>query len=206
MTGLPPIERYPLPGKVDLPANKAVWDIQPEKAALLIHDMQRYFLAPFHASMRESLIQNCKAVRSWCEERNVPVVFTAQPGDMTPEERGLLKDIWGPGMKADPVDRTIVGELSPQPHNYLLTKWRYSAFQRSNLLELLREQGREQLIICGVYGHVGILATAIEAFSNDIQPFIVADAVGDFSEHYHKMTIEYSASRCAFVTTTEEFL
>ncbi len=125
---------------------------------------------------------------------------------MTPEQRGLLHDFWGPGMRTDPADRDVVPELAPTADDWLLTKWRYSAFFRTDLLERMRRHGRDQLVICGVYAHVGILMTAVEAFTHDIQPFLVADAVADFSESYHRMALEYAADRCAVVTTTKSLL
>lgn len=57
-----------------------------------------------------------------------------------------------------------------------------------------------------MYAHVGILMTAVEAFTNDIQPFLVADAVADFSEQYHRMALDYAAERCAVVTTAKTVL
>jgi isochorismate hydrolase len=73
-------------------------------------------------------------------------------------------------------------------------------------LAWLRELGRDQLIICGVYAHVGVLVSAVDAFTNDIQPFIVADAIGDLSATYHRWCLEYAAHCCAVVTTTERVL
>lgn len=204
MSSLASIESYQLPNVGNVPISTALWDLDPERAVLLIHDMQRYFLAPFPASVRDPMVENARIIRERCAELNVPVLYTAQPGDMTEEQRGLLKDIWGPGMRADPVDRQIVDELAPREGDTVFTKWRYSAFYRSDLLQMMQEQGRDQLIICGVYAHVGVLVTAIEAFSNDIQPFLVADAVGDFSAEHHQMAIDYAAVRCAVVTTAEE--
>ncbi|CAM3034632.1 isochorismatase family protein [Dermacoccus abyssi] len=206
MTGLTPITAYPLPTKATLPTNTVPWTIDPERAVLLIHDMQRYFLAPFPAEVRDPLVRNCARLRTRCADLGLPVTYTAQPGGMTEEQRGLLKDFWGPGMRVDPSDRLIVDELSPAPTDTVLTKWRYSAFFRSDLLTQMREQGRDQLILCGVYAHVGVLMTAVDAFTNDIQPFLVADALGDFSAEHHRMAIDYAAARAAMVTTTEEVL
>lgn len=204
MPGIAPISAYPLPTSAELPTGTAQWEPDPGRAALLVHDMQRYFLEPFPSAMRDPLVRHCGQLRERCEELGVPVFYTAQPGGMTDEERGLLKDFWGPGMRVDPVDREIVTELAPRPADHVLTKWRYSAFFRSDLLARMRAQGRDQLIVCGVYAHVGVLATALEAFTNDIQPFLVADAVGDFSAEYHRLALDYAAARCAVVTTTEE--
>ncbi|MFZ3499674.1 isochorismatase family protein [Streptomyces sp. 5.8] len=204
MPGIAPISSYPLPTAAELPASQAPWKPDPDRAALLVHDMQRYFLAPFPEEIRDPLVRHCAILRERCASLGVPVFYTAQPGGMTDGDRGLLKDFWGPGMRVDPVDRQIVAELAPRPADQVLTKWRYSAFFRSDLLARMRAQGRDQLIVCGVYAHVGVLATALEAFSNDIQPFLVADAVGDFSAEYHQLALDYAAARCSVVTTTEE--
>lgn len=116
---------------------------------------------------------------------------------MTDEQRGPLKDFWGPGMRATPQDREVVDELAPNAADWMLTKWRYSAFFRSNLLDRMRELGRDQLIVRGVYAHVGVLMSVVDAFTNDIQPFLVADAVADFSPDCHRLAVEYAAQRCA---------
>ncbi|MBT2472224.1 isochorismatase family protein [Streptomyces sp. ISL-66] len=206
MPGIPPIEPYALPTAGDLPPNTARWTVDPKRAVLLIHDMQRYFLEPFPSPLREELVAHAALLRQWSVARDVPVAYTAQPGGMDDAQRGLLKDFWGPGMRTDPADREVVVELAPGADDWLLTKWRYSAFFRSDLLERMRGAGRDQLIVCGVYAHVGVLMSAVEAFTNDIQPFLVADAVADFSAEYHDLAVRYAAERCAVVLTTKEVL
>lgn len=200
------IEPYALPAPDDLPANTARWSVDPGRAVLLIHDMQRYFLRPFSQAVRDRLVANCVSLRRRALANGMPVGYSAQPGGMTDGQRGLLKDFWGPGMRVDPADRQVVEPLRPGPADWMFTKWRYSAFFRSDLLARMEHAGRDQLVICGVYAHVGVLMTAIDAFTHDIETFLVADAVADFSANHHRMAVSYAAQRCAVVTTTEEVL
>jgi isochorismate hydrolase len=202
MAGIPAIAPYPMPTAGDLPANTALWTVDPARAVLLVHDMQRYFLKPFGED--SELLANAVLLRDWAAAHGVPVAYTAQPGGMTTEQRGLLMDFWGPGMKVDPADREIVDRLAPGPEDWLVTKWRYSAFFNNDFLDRMRAAGRDQLVVCGVYAHVGVLMTAVEAFTNDIETFLVADAVADFTEDHHRMALEYAAQRCAVVLTAKE--
>lgn len=207
MAGIPPIGPYMMPTAGDLPEAVARWTVDPDRAVLLIHDMQRYFLRPIPPEgPRDELVRNSAMLRANCATLGVPVAYTAQPGSMTEDQRGLLKDFWGPGMQAKPADLQVVEPLAPTAGDWVFTKWRYSAFFRSDLLERMRSHNRDQLIICGVYAHVGVLATAVDAFTHDIQAFLIADAVADFSREYHRLAIEYAAQRCAVVATVKEVL
>ncbi|HLL65102.1 MAG TPA: isochorismatase family protein [Micromonosporaceae bacterium] len=207
MSGIPRINPYPMPSAADLPAKVAEWHVDPARAVLLIHDMQRYFLKPFPAgSPRDDLLSHVRILRDRCAQAGMPVAWTAQPGGMSAADRGLLADFWGAGMAAVPADREVVASLRPEPDDWWLTKWRYSAFFRSDLLDRMRAHGRDQLVLCGVYAHVGVLATAIEAFTNDIRTTLVADAVADFSLDYHRLALEYAAQRCAVVTLAADVL
>lgn len=208
MVGIAPIEPYKMPDADDLPRNTARWIPEAHRAVLLIHDMQRYFLKPFaaHHSPAKELVDNTVRLRELCTQLSMPVAYTSQPGGMTEHQRGLLKDFWGPGMRVVKGDRHIIRPLAPRASDWMFTKWRYSAFYHSELLARMREHGRDQLIICGVYAHVGVLITAVEAFTNDIQTFVVADAIADFDASYHRLAIEYAAQRCAVVGTTAVIL
>ena len=94
-------------------------------------------------------------------------------------------------------------KVGPGEDDWVFTKWRYSAFFRSDLLERMRGEDRDQLVLCGVYAHVGVLVTALDAYTNDIQTFLVADAIGDFTADHHRLAVDYAAQRCAVVATTD---
>lgn len=194
-----PIPSYRMPGDGDLPVAAVPWRPRPDRAVVLVHDMQRYFLRPFAAgeSPVTELVGNVAKLLAAARACGVPVVYTAQPGGMSPRDRGLLHDFWGPGMGVDPADRGIADDVAPAPDDAVLTKWRYSAFFRSDLEERIRRSGRDQLVICGLYAHMGCLITACDAFSRDIQPFLVADALADLSLDDHLMALRYAADRCA---------
>jgi bifunctional isochorismate lyase/aryl carrier protein len=206
--GIPAIGSYPMPKPDSLPDNVAGWRAEPERAILLMHDLQAYFLAPYEygGEPLTSLVDNARRLRERAAELGIPVVYTAQPGSMTPEQRGLLRDFWGDGMSAADADTRIIDELRPAPGDTVLTKWRYSAFARSDLAAVIRAYGRDQLLIAGVYAHVGCLITGVDAFSMDIQPFLVADAVADFSVADHRLALDYAARSCAAVVSTGQVL
>lgn len=202
---IPTIEPYALPTRAELPANVPGWTPDPARAVLLLHDMQRYFLRALPKDgPRGALIENAAQLRGYATRLSVPVAYTAQRGGMTNEQRGLLRDFWGPGMKVDPADREVVDAVAPADGDWTLTKWRYSAFFRSDLLERMRAVGRDQLVICGVYAHVGVLATAVEGFTHDLQTFVVADGVADFSRAAHEAALEQAAATCAVVLPAGE--
>jgi len=205
--GLPKIAVYALPADAELAPGRVSWRIETTRAALLIHDMQNYFVRAFAAgSPIEPAIANMRALRDLCDARDMPVFYTAQPGGQDRRDRGLQADLWGPGMTRDHGDPAIVSGLEPTERHVVLTKWRYSAFQRTTLAQMLRARGRDQLIICGVFAHIGCMTTALDAFMRDVQPFMVADAVADFSREKHDLALTYVADRCGVVTTTARLL
>lgn len=205
---LPSIAPYPLPSPAELPARKVDWALDKDRAALLIHDMQAYFVGAFQpdASPIAPATANMARLADRCRALGAPVFYTGQHGDQDRRDRGLQADFWGPGMRADQDHEAIVPALAPAAGDHRLVKHRYSAFQRSNLADLLRVRGRDQLIVVGVYAHIGCMLTAGEAFQRDIQPFLVADALGDFSRADHDRALVQTASCSGVVLTTDQVL
>jgi bifunctional isochorismate lyase/aryl carrier protein len=203
---LPRITSYTMP--VALPENRVAWRPEADRCALLIHDMQHHFLAAFDRSAAPvpELLDNIGALADRCRSLGVPVIYSAQPGGQSPEQRGLLQDFWGDGIAAGPEGQAIVPELAPREGDVVLTKWRYSAFVRTELDEVLKARRRDQLLIVGIYAHIGCLMTACHAFMQEVQPFLVADAIADFSEADHVRAMEWAAARCAVVTTVAKTL
>lgn len=206
--GLPQIAPYSLPDAAEIPAARATWSLQRDRAALLVHDMQHYFLRPYaqEADPIATVIRNIARLAGACRAAGIPVFYTAQQGDQDRRDRGLQADLWGPGMSGAPEHQPILPALAPGPDDFVLVKHRYSAFQRSNLETLMRARGRDQLVICGIYAHIGCLLTAAEAFMRDIEPFFAADAVADFSREKHDMALSYIAGVCGVPRSTDQLV
>ena len=208
LMALPGIAPYDLPTTDQLPQARGPWHAQCDRLALLVHDMQRYFCRPFaqDAAPLAPATANMARLIAAARAAGVPVFYTAQKSDQFRPDRGLQADLWGPGMQAIPEHEEILPELAPAPGDMVLVKHRYSAFQRSNLEQLMRARGRDQLMICGIYAHIGCLATAAEAFQRDIETFAVADAQADFSREKQDMAMHWIAATCGVALSTGQAL
>jgi bifunctional isochorismate lyase / aryl carrier protein len=203
---LPVLVDYAVP--TDLPESKAPWRFDPSRAALLVHDLQHYFLRPFAPGTPAitAALSNTAALLAAARAAGMPVYYTAQTGQPGEIERGLQGELWGPGMKPVPEHTAIVPEVAPAEGDTVLVKHRYSAFAHSELADLLAGAGRDQLVITGVYAHIGVTATALDAFQREVRPFVIADAVADFSAEAHQRALDQVASCAGVVTTAARLL
>ncbi|WP_337061760.1 isochorismatase family protein [Kineococcus sp. G2] len=198
---LPAVDGYPLPTSAEMPAPRVAWTLRPERAVLLLHDLQEHFLDAYgeRSELRAQLLRTVRALRDACDRAGVPVVYTAQPAHQDPADRALLSDFWGEGLGRRPHRAGLVPELAPRERDTVLTKWRYSAFQRCDLAGVLASSGRDQLLVTGVYAGIGCQVTACEAFMRDVQPFLVGDAVADFDRARHDGALRWVADTCGVV-------
>ena len=202
---IPLIAPYEVPEVREAP--RVDWVPDPARCAVLVHDMQEYFLRAYdrEAEPARSVLAHIAEIVRCARAAGVPVIYSVQPGDQHPLRRGLLADLWGPGMRPGP-DTEVVAALTPEPGDVVLTKWRYSAFRRTDLREVLARAGRDQLVVTGVYAHMGCQVTSVDAFMDDVQPFLIRDAVADFSAEEHAGAVDYVAKRCGRVLDTAELL
>lgn len=204
---IPSIDPYELPTADELPEARVDWKLDASRCVLLVHDMQKYFIDAYVPGSEpiSTVVANLVRLRNACVGAGIPVVYTMQPGDQHPARRGLLSEFWGEGMSVGR-DTEVIDELVPGPGDIQVTKWRYSAFQRTDLREILAHTGRDQIIVTGVYAHMGCMISAADAFMNDVAPFMAIDATADFSRTEHLTALEYIAKRVGRVQATDELL
>lgn len=200
----PKAPTYPLPGESTLAWNKADWTIATSRCALLVHDMQGFWVERLEDP--ELLVANISRLITSAREKGIPIVYSLGERVRNKAERGLSLDLWGPGIcsVSDVLesDAGIIPELAPTQSDYCVLKSKYSAFYDTGLEKILRKTARDQLIVSGLFAHHGCLATALDAFMRNIQVFMVADATGDYTRAQHEMALAYVAETSGVISTT----
>lgn len=200
---VPSIGAYPMPDASFLALNRVGWTVAPARAALLVHDMQDYWISRFVDPA--PLIANVAALLKAARDAGMPVIFSVARREPRPEDRGLAFDMWGAGMGGghdDPRDEEIVPPLQPRDGDVIVEKRKISAFFQTDLEAKLRDRSVDQLVITGVYAHHGCLLSAADAYMRDIKPFFVIDATADHSEAQHRDVCRLIPSLCGQNVTT----
>ena len=103
-------------------------------------------------------------------------------------ERGLGLTVWSDGLNAAHVrdeDCQIITDLAPRADEYVIEKPRHGAFFQKELEPTLRKMNRDQVIVCGVFAHHGVMVSCIDGYMRNFQMTMVADALGEYSEPEH---------------------
>lgn len=198
------IAYYPLPGAEVLQWNKVNWTVDPQDTVLLIHDAQNHWVQMF--ADPTPWLNNLIRLRQACEAAGVPCIFTAARPSRNRAERGLAASMWGMGvggLAAQGGAAGVVSALTPQATDFVVDKPKYSAFFDTQLEALMHRLGRRQMLITGVFGHHGVMLTAADAYMRNIQALLVTDAIADYSEQEHLMTLKYVAEVCGCLVPTE---
>ncbi|KQU46776.1 hypothetical protein ASG84_09855 [Rhodococcus sp. Leaf278] len=175
------------------------WELQPERAAVLIHDMQPYYLNVLDDSVRSKVFAAASEVVAWARSSGVPILASAPRAASDVAQRGLLGPMWGLGPNAEEVAIT-------EPDFVPIAKRSYSAFYATDLEVELRRRGRDQLIIVGVFASAGILATTFDAFARDIECFVGVEAIADYTAHQHRTALKLIASLTGRVASIQNLL
>jgi len=204
----PTIEPYDLPGDQALALNKTDWTLNSGRSALLVHDMQKFWVDRF--TDPKPLIKNVHRMIDICRKNGIPIIYSVGKKVRNRAERGLALDLWGPGIgKVGGVtdeEADVVPELMPLESDFVIGKSKYSAFFNTEFEKKMLAMGRSQIIITGIFAHHGCLATALDAYMRNIKVFFVADATADYSRKDHDMALDYVAETSGVITTVNKAL
>jgi nicotinamidase-related amidase len=103
-------------------------------------------------------------------------------------------------------EAAVLDDLGVKPEDYLVPKYRWSAFFQTYLDLALRTRGIDTIIICGCATDVGIASTTFSARDMDYSAILVHDACVGENEEAHKALMERVFPRMARIRTTDEVL
>jgi bifunctional isochorismate lyase/aryl carrier protein len=161
----------------------------PDESALLIIDMQKYFLeTTSHAYIpsAEIILPGVEKLISIYSKKSLPVIFTLHSNT---EENARMLGKWWPDLLREGTPESYLPEKLESYGGIRIEKHQYDAFYETNLEEILRGKNISQLIICGVMTNVCCETTARSAFVRGFEVFFCVDGTATYSEEHHISTL-----------------
>ena len=178
----------------------------PKNSALLVIDMQKYFLdRSSHAYVPASkeILRNVRTLIATYRKQSLPVIFTRE-GLLKNENPGAMGRWWGDMLRIDDKMSEISPPFAPRATETVIRKSRYSAFVGTDLEKRLRRQGISGVVVTGVLTHLCCESTARDAFMRDFDVFFVVDGTASDTEDLHVSSLKTLADGFAIPMTTAE--
>jgi isochorismate hydrolase len=176
----------------------------PDESALLILDMQGYFLAeashayiPSAPAIIPGIIELCSVYRA----KSLPIIFTQHVNSS--EDAVLMATWWKDLINPEDPRSAIIPEFQGEG-TIIIEKSQYDAFYKTELEELLKARNVKQLVICGVMTHLCCETTARSAFVRGFEVFFTIDGTATYNERFHRATLLNLAHGVATPVLIEE--
>jgi nicotinamidase-related amidase len=143
--------------------------LRPEDSILVLIDHQPYQFTNLNSHEPTIIINNVTGLSKAAKVFNVPTILTT-----VIEERGgyIIKQIQDVFPEQKPINRTFI-----------------NTWEDPNVTDIVKESGRKQLILCGLWTEVCVAMPAIQALSEDYDVFVVTDACGSVTAEAHDMAV-----------------
>jgi ureidoacrylate peracid hydrolase len=199
--------------------------VRPDKAALVLVDLQNDFVHPdgWVAGQQipgfvgdtgiPAVLEQAAVLLAAARAAHVPVVFVRMIGDekyLSPPMRAqylrnhghprptcVQEGTWG----AD-----FYGDLRPngQGLEIRIDKHRYSACIGTRLVQVLRSNGIETIVVSGVATSGCVESTVRDAFMLDFYVIVAGDACGDYDRDRHRATLAKMDLSFGYVVGVED--
>jgi isochorismate hydrolase len=163
--------------------------LRPDRSALLVLDMQDYFLREeSHAFIPSApaILPNIQKLIRKFEMQDRPIIFTRHVN--TDADTGMMSRWWRDVIRADSPDSLIHASLDTSK-GLVLEKTQYDAFYNTSLEDTLRGRGVEQIIVTGVMTHLCCESTARSAFMRGFEVLFCLDGTATYTEAFHRSAL-----------------
>lgn len=189
--------------------NQHRMELNAEKSALLVIDMQEFFLdesSPTFTCGGLAIIPKLKELISSFRDSGRPVIYTRHVHNPQLNDIGIMEWWWeGICLEGSP-ESEIHRSIAPLPEEKVIFKHRYSGFYNTDLETVLRCLEIEELVICGIMSNLCCESTARDAYFRDYRVFFPADGTGSINEEMHLASLLNLAFGFAYVTECGEIM
>ncbi len=161
----------------------------PDHAALLVLDMQNYFLQESsHAFIPSApaILPNIQALVNVFASHMRPIVFTRHAN--TKENAGMMAIWWKDLIRSGSAESKIIAALDAS-NGAVLSKTQYDAFFDTLLEDMLRAEHISQVVVTGVMTNLCCETTARSAFGRGFDVLFTIDGTATYSEAFHRATL-----------------
>jgi len=188
-------------------ADKPPFEIATSRTALIVVDMQNDFVrvgAPLEVPDARVTIAPIRATVELFRRLGRPIVFTRFAAG--PKETSLWR--WSPQLRP-PVNCckpgfrrrygdaqgeldcvAVIDELPVLPGDYVVDKYWYCAFFRTNLYDILLSEHVDTVVVCGTVTQICVEDTARGAFHLGLNTVLLSDGVSSYAPDLHAATLK----------------
>lgn len=210
---------YVTPGEIEIkskqwrkkiaPFNQHRMEIKTDAAALMVIDMQKFFLDPKSPTFTcggLAILPTLKRLIAAFRDTGRPVIYARHVHHPDRIDAGIMGWWWdGMCLEGSP-ESELHDEIAPLPNEKVITKHRYSAFYNTDLETILRCLKIEDLVISGIMTNMCCESTARDAYFRDYRVFFLADCTGSINEQMHLASLLNLAYGFAYVTTAGDII
>jgi ureidoacrylate peracid hydrolase len=192
--------------------------IEPAKTALVVVDMQNYFMKPGfqgEIAMARQIVPNVNRLAAALRELGGHVVWIKNATNDTRESWSVFHEwLMTPerasrryaSMDVEHEGHALWHELDVRPEDAQIVKKRFSAFIQgsSEIVAYLRGRGIDTLLIGGTATHVCCESTARDAMMLNFKVVMVHDVLATYDDETHNATLRAFYSHFGDVQTADE--
>lgn len=191
----------------------------PASSAVLVFDMLNGHVKKDEATQArmDPVVKNVRRVVDAAREAEMMIAFAAgshradggttvrtrrdTDNRMQPMEASSAPE---PLLKGGTWETQVIEEVDPRPEDYLIPKYRWSAFYQTYLELALRAQKVDTIVLMGGSTDVGVASTAYSARDRDFNLVVVSDACSSPEADNHEQFMTRIFPRMSRVRTTDE--
>ncbi len=177
--------------------------VNPKKAALLVIEMQKVFQTDL-GIISDKQITNIQDIIKESEKSGVKVIYVRH-NDSSEISKPMV-DWWGGDKIEYGSDGWKMIDGFDITGKTVIDKNQYSAFYKTNLDEILKQNQIEDIIITGVMTNCCCETAARDAFMRGYRVFFINDATATINEDLHLSTLKNLSFGFAYIQNTHDLI